>query len=174
MLHTHLPAHAIANRRWRTKQDKHQKLLGFKPRPNGTPFFLETIWQQSIKHHSLANSKLIACAKFGLNPKAKIPQERQNSERALHVPLLLFISGRIKDRIQSCAGAHSAVHIHCTCVSPYTNEPQAPLLADIPKHMASRCSDTSEHGTLMPPHNKCLDTSLDGRSIFILTRSLSQ
>ena len=77
-----------------TKHDKHQKLLGFKPRPNGTPFFSETIWQQSIKHHSLANSKLTACAKFGMNPKAKIlNKERQNLERALH------------DRIQSCAGA---------------------------------------------------------------------
>ena len=100
-------------------------------------------------------SILIACAKFGLNPKAKIPQERQNSERALHVPLLLFISGRIKDRIQSCAGAHSAVHIHCTCVSPYTNEPQAPFKGEAPVHTI-RTGVPMARRELQPPRRALL------------------
>ena len=62
------------------------------------------------------------------------------------------------------------VHIHCTCVSPYPIEPQAPFLAERPRQMASRCSDTSEHGTLMPPHSNCWVTSLDGWSFHSFIR----
>ena len=96
---------------------------------------VETIAASAILFLRHAGQGLTACTKFGLNPKAKIPnKERQNTEQALHVLHLLFISGRIKDRILSCAGAHSAVHIHCTCVSPYTNEPQAPFEGEAAVH----------------------------------------
>ena len=133
------------------------KIFGLQTKTKRHTVFLRDIWQQSIKHHSLANSKLTACAKFGLNPKAKIPnKERQNSERALHVPLLLFhqwANQRSHSIMCRCTqrGAHTLhmrLTIHKRTSSPLISRQSQAYGIQVLRHIGTRDTDATPQQVL--------------------------
>ena len=98
--------------------------------------FTGHFWKQAIKHNSLANSKLIACAKIGLNPKAssepRTSTKPKTDDSLKHSSFFNRWANQISSWTAQCTLCQCTL-LPKMCATPTTNnkppatKPQSPL-----------------------------------------------